>query len=361
MEKFISSIREPKNTIKFICYVRYICLAFVIAFGFTAIVACAEGDVGGLSSIKNNSYVALTENNSPVAVIEREADVSAGDNVILDGSLSQDPDDDTLTYSWNIISLPENSKAQLSSLSNMTTALAPDYNGTYIISLIVNDGLINSDVVTVSITISDKYRTDYYIKKCNGFTSENLTATKGQIVFVGDSITETYHVESFYPSWKIYNRGISSDVTEGLLARMDCSIFDLEPSIIVFLMGINDLSWYGTSAEQLYANYNAIFSEIETKLPNTHVIIESIYPINDDSSALFVEASESDIISANNQLSNLAARYGYTYVDVFSRIVVEGSSFLDERYSDDGVHPSPEGYACITEVLTPVIQSLLEK
>ena len=77
-------------------------------------------------------------------------------------------------------------------------------------------------------------------KKVNDFNEYNKCVNKGGIIFVGDSLTDNYNVYEYYKGYDVYNRGIGGDTTIGLLKRMNESVYDLKPSIVVLLIGIND-------------------------------------------------------------------------------------------------------------------------
>lgn len=76
-----------------------------------------------------------------------------GDEFTLDGSMSSDPDGDALTYQWQIVDSPSASQASLADALSMTAKLMTDVEGTYVISLVVNDGEIDSEVDTTSVTV----------------------------------------------------------------------------------------------------------------------------------------------------------------------------------------------------------------
>jgi hypothetical protein len=71
----------------------------------------------------------------------------------LDGSGSSDPNGDPLTYKWSFVYKPANSAAELSAPSTVNPTFLPDLAGTYVVSLIVNDGQVDSDPNTLSITV----------------------------------------------------------------------------------------------------------------------------------------------------------------------------------------------------------------
>ena len=71
---------------------------------------------------------------------------TAGLQVNLDGSLSYDPDDDTLTFSWT---------GDLGTASGATPTLSVPGLGTYTITLVVNDGTVDSGPDSVYISVVD--------------------------------------------------------------------------------------------------------------------------------------------------------------------------------------------------------------
>jgi len=61
-------------------------------------------------------------------------------------------DGDSLTYTWSILSAPAGSAAVLSSVHAVKPTFTVDLLGDYVIQLIVNDGTVNSNPATVTIT-----------------------------------------------------------------------------------------------------------------------------------------------------------------------------------------------------------------
>ncbi len=94
-----------------------------------------------------------TENTAPVADAGGPYDdVEAGDTVVLDGTFSFDVDDDPLDYFWSILSRPAGSTALLNDAALATARLVTDIDGLYVVQLIVNDGIVDSDPDTATIT-----------------------------------------------------------------------------------------------------------------------------------------------------------------------------------------------------------------
>ena len=95
-----------------------------------------------------------TRNSKPVANAGPDQQVAAGDMVTLDGSGSSDVDRDSLTFRWTLLTLPAGSTAVLSSLTAITPTFVADTAGIYVAQLVVNDGQLDSDPATVTISAS---------------------------------------------------------------------------------------------------------------------------------------------------------------------------------------------------------------
>ncbi|PKN16663.1 MAG: hypothetical protein CVU66_00180 [Deltaproteobacteria bacterium HGW-Deltaproteobacteria-23] len=91
-------------------------------------------------------------NVAPKANAGANQSVFAGDLVKLDGSASSDENGDKLTYSWSFTSRTNDSTASLSSTTAVSPTFTADKAGSYVLSLIVNDGKINSTAAAVTVT-----------------------------------------------------------------------------------------------------------------------------------------------------------------------------------------------------------------
>jgi hypothetical protein len=95
-----------------------------------------------------------TGNSPPVANAGPDQTASFGDTVNLNGTGSTDVDEDILSYSWAIISMPSGSTAVLSDPASATLNFVADLEGEYIAQLIVNDGAVDSSPDTITVTVT---------------------------------------------------------------------------------------------------------------------------------------------------------------------------------------------------------------
>ena len=199
----------------------------------------------------------------------------------------------------------------------------------------------------------------YYDSKCAVFEKENANFSRGQIVFIGDSITDGCALDDYYGGLSLatYNRGIGGDTTSGVLNRIQGSLLDLQPSKIVLMIGINDING-GIGKDTVLKNYEDILSKISTALPNTQVVCASILPLNKDveSYALInVDKSMEIIKQVNPEIQKLTEKYDYTFLDVFDEFL-DADNYLYKELSPDGIHLNADGYRKYSAMLIPFLQ-----
>ena len=193
---------------------------------------------------------------------------------------------------------------------------------------------------------------EYYKEYVNKFAKENneLKQSKKQIdvVFIGDSITVGFeYFTDYFSEYNCLYRGIGGDDTFRLYDRLDVSLYQVKPKVIVLCIG-------GNNIYTMFDNYVDIIISISKNLPDTKVIIHSIYPTNKS----FIDRNKV-IPDINNRIKNIVTAYNYIYVDTHSKMVNESNAF-NLAYTDDGAHPNLEGYKIIVETIKPYIDDCLK-
>ena len=96
-------------------------------------------------------------NTPPVADAGADQAVAVNERVQLEGGTSSDADNDPLSYAWSFTSRPVGSLAVLSDPTVVNPTFSADQAGSYVLQLIVNDGVVDSaaDSVTVASTAEE--------------------------------------------------------------------------------------------------------------------------------------------------------------------------------------------------------------
>jgi hypothetical protein len=119
---------------------------------YSATLVVSDGKVS--SAVVSTSVVASINNAAPVAVAGTAQSVLVSDSVRLSGTGSTDANSDALTYKWSMIARPTGSAAVLSSGTSPIPSFTADLAGNYVISLVVNDGRVDSALSAVTVTAS---------------------------------------------------------------------------------------------------------------------------------------------------------------------------------------------------------------
>ena len=213
--------------------------------------------------------------------------------------------------------------------------------------------------ISLAINLNSKKKTSfleqYYNEHVSTFKVENANLSKGQIVFLGDSITDLYHLDDYYADLDkaAYNRGIGGDTTNGVIKRLQVSLYDIEPSEIVLMIGINDING-NKSKQSIIDNYQFILGDIKTHLPSSKLFAMSILPLNSTLGAVDVKKNNQTVVEINASIAQMASDYSYTYVDLYSHMIDENNELISS-YSDDGIHPNSNGYQVWTDLLKPLL------
>lgn len=131
--------------------------SFIPDVGGTYVIGLIVSD-GDRNSVEAVQVINVVENNTkPVAIAGADFKVATGKYAMLNGSDSYDADNDSLSYAWGIISKPNDSHTSLLLAETSTPMFRADAEGEYIVSLVVNDSIVNSETDSILITAIDDY------------------------------------------------------------------------------------------------------------------------------------------------------------------------------------------------------------
>ena len=192
-------------------------------------------------------------------------------------------------------------------------------------------------------------------KRKRKLIKEAKKGKSGQIVLLGDSITELFNVKLLdgCSELEIYNSGLSGDTTNRMIERLEETVLCLKPSQLVLLVGTNDFS-KGADVEYVFENIKRIVEIIRGDNPSVAVTLECVYPV--DSSKKGLESGRNEKIEKlNSMLKIYAEGEGLGLLDLTESLKSENGAFSSQN-SDDGLHPNENGFAIVAEGLKSVLK-----
>jgi len=173
------------------------------------------------------------------------------------------------------------------------------------------------------------------------------------IVFLGNSITaggNDWSRRLNYPNIK--NRGISGDVSDGILARID-EIVHFKPRAVFLLIGINDL-WNNDpnipSSNYIANNIIKITQVIKERSSNTKVYVQTLLPVEKDIYRVKIKKIN-NIIKLNEKTNS------YKVIDLYS-VFVNDNGLIKNELSKDGIHLNEKGYDTWVQFIKPTVYSI---
>jgi lysophospholipase L1-like esterase len=174
------------------------------------------------------------------------------------------------------------------------------------------------------------------------------TISNYEIVMIGNSITQGGFWEQLLKSNSVKNLGIGSDVSEGVLNRVERAI-NYKPKYLFVEIGINDIC-SDIPVDTIISNYQKIISKIKSQkiiLGITSVIsVGKNYP-------------NSIAINKNVELLNIKLRSlskdNVNFIDLNKELAKDG--FLTNELTYDQIHLKPQGYLIYAKILNDFITS----
>lgn len=179
--------------------------------------------------------------------------------------------------------------------------------------------------------------------------------TPTRVVFMGNSITDGWWGADslFFKNNRLIGRGIGGQTTAQMLVRFRADVINLQPKAVVILAGTNDIAQNNgyIAPENILGN---IISMAElAKANNIDVVLCSILPAYEYGWRKGLEPADK-IIALNQMIKAYADKNNLTYVDYHSALKDERNG-LPEKYSNDGVHPTMEGYKVMEDMILKVL------
>lgn len=185
--------------------------------------------------------------------------------------------------------------------------------------------------------------------------------TPQRVVFLGDSITDGWRLNEYFPGKDYLNRGISGQVTGQMLGRMLADVIAHKPAAMLVLAGTNDIA-RGVDLGVIQGNLT-MMADLAEKY-KIKPVFASILPVHDyyrDQNPAFEVTRRrpmASIRTMNDWIKSFCARRGYIYVDYFAPLL-DPAGFLKKETAEDGLHPNAAGYRVMAGLAADAIAKAL--
>lgn len=215
----------------------------------------------------------------------------------------------------------------------------------------------NANAQLKKVTLPDSLFSTYYHQRVTHFRT--LPTTKKDIIFLGNSITDGAEWSELFADNRVKNRGISGDISAGVLNRID-EIIIRKPAKVFLLIGVNDLS-RNTSTDSIFKNITKIASYLKQESPSTKLYVQSLLPVNDIYKKFGSHTGKGEQIKQlNANLKQNAAAYHFTYIDLHTSFCDENGKLIKE-FTNDGLHLKGDGYLLWKHLVYPYVFNLESK
>lgn len=184
-----------------------------------------------------------------------------------------------------------------------------------------------------------------------------------KLLFLGDSIThgwenagkETW--DKYYSGLGAYNIGFSGDRTENVLWRLQHGEADgINPEVAILMIGTNNTGHRQDSPDCTARGIEMILDELNTRLPNTKVLLLAIFPRSESPNDELRQLNQ----NINSKIEKFAEREFVTFLDI-NRVFLNDDGLLSGDIMPDRLHPNEYGYQLWAEAMDQYLQTLLDE
>lgn len=193
----------------------------------------------------------------------------------------------------------------------------------------------------------------HYYNRVEQFKTEEPIGKK-DIVFLGNSLTESGNWVELLRKKRIRNRGVSGDVAMGVYDRLD-QILPGKPKTIFLMIGVNDVS-HDLTVDSIVTAITQVIERIRQESPRTKLYLQSLLPINESNLRFKRLIGKTDMIpEINTRLVAVAKTYDIPFVNLYPLFIEPATNTLRGELSGDGLHLNDDGYRIWAKALKPYL------
>jgi lysophospholipase L1-like esterase len=190
---------------------------------------------------------------------------------------------------------------------------------------------------------------DHYPVRLQAISNEvaRLKREQHPLCFLGDSLTESNHIKQL-GRFHVVNMGIGGDMLEhpdgGLIKRL--WLLPLAtPSLVLVLIGINDIVWGERSIPEFTELYQKLIESLKKEAGGAPIVLCSLCPVRDH-----FRSHSRHVAMANVVIEDLAEAHGLPMIDLYGPLCNDEGE-LRSDLTTDGLHLNEDGYQVVNRVL----------
>ncbi len=160
---------------------------------------------------------------------------------------------------------------------------------------------------------------------------------KKKIIFVGDSLTEGFDLQKYFPGLEVINKGVYGDNTSGVIKRLKRDVISENPKQVFLLIGTNDFA-LKRSIDEIASNIYIIISILKEHIPSNRIYLLSLFP------TLNIENRSNRKIKLLNAKIKIISDVSKTNFCDLHYYFVNKAGNMYKKYTVDGLHLSEKGY-----------------
>ncbi len=200
--------------------------------------------------------------------------------------------------------------------------------------------------------LSVKAQDTAFLKDIQKFKKQDSISFPPQnaILFVGSSsFTKWQDVQSYFPKYKIINRGFGGSTLPDVIRNANEIITPYQPKQVVIYCGDNDLASSDTVTPRIVTNrFKSLFSIIRLNLPKTNIAYVSIKP-SPSRKQLMSKMKQANLLIK----SFLKKQKNTSFIDVYKPMLLPGGKPKPEIFLEDSLHMNEKGYAIWKKAIQP--------
>ena len=181
------------------------------------------------------------------------------------------------------------------------------------------------------------------------------------LVFLGDSITHAWDNggkktwDQFYGKRKALNLGFSGDRTEHVLWRLEHGAVEgIDPKLLVLMIGTNNAGHREEPSKFTAIGIKAILDDLETRLPNTKILLLAIFPRGRDDKDKLRKLT----MGTNEIIKTYADNERVHYLSI-NDLFLDKNRVLQKSVMKDLLHPNTDQYKVWAEAIEPKVKQLM--